>query len=121
MDVNTGLGRHPADPGAYTPLTRENIRQQLPLLMGQLVRALEAPAQQQACGACALALWRAQRSSRPPPHPASQFSLRLVDLAAWRSTMARLYAPDAVFDYPATVMRGRDDILRFWTAFLVLR
>ena len=66
---------------------------------------------------------RTTTKSRPtqPATPAWQFSLRLADLAAWRATMARLYTADAVFDYPAAVMHGRDDILRFWTAFLVMR
>lgn len=35
--------------------------------------------------------------------------------------MGRLYTPDAVFDYPAARLEGRDAIVRFWTAFLLMR
>ena len=39
----------------------------------------------------------------------------------WRATMRRLYTPAATFDYPLAVMRGQDDIVAFWTVFLVMR
>jgi hypothetical protein len=40
MDRNTGLDLYSTDPNAFTPLTRANLREALPQLMGQLVRPI---------------------------------------------------------------------------------
>jgi hypothetical protein len=42
-------------------------------------------------------------------------------LACWRALLAALYAPAEVFDYPVARLEGQRAILRFWTAFLVIR
>ncbi|KAI8463342.1 MAG: hypothetical protein J3K34DRAFT_149114 [Monoraphidium minutum] len=68
-----------------------------------------------------LPLTRANAREHLPLLMGQMFSLRLSDLAEWRGLLARLYTNDAVFDYPAALLRGRAEILRFWTAFLALR
>lgn len=47
--------------------------------------------------------------------------LTCTDLPAYTQLMQRLYAPHAVFEYPAARLRGRQAILSFWQGFLVAR
>lgn len=47
------------------------------------------------------------------------FSCRVMDLAKMRELVARVYTQDAQFEWPLLRVKGRKDVIRVWTAFLL--
>jgi hypothetical protein len=73
------------NPLQFFPLTRDNIRQNLPCILRQML------------------------------------SYDLQQLRKYETLTEAMYTPNATFQYPGAVLRGRHAICQFWNGFLIGR